>query len=586
MAALSYEILTDPVPLQVSGSDDAQASVAGTVYIVVSNPTTSWVPWYEIEVVLPCGKEAGDLTDRPEAIKTGMEPYSVRFGDVPKDDWDAGTRTFKVSAPLGGLFTPGDSLVLSLDGFPVSDKEGLVRLTVNETSGGDPGDAVRTHHLTLSLLKRAPKTPRNFRPREALVDGGADVVLAWDGPDTLTYTIEGPDGLSVPVPQRSGPDWRWSPGPDDAPLRDATYTLVATSPDGRQPGYFLTTTVAVRRPEFEAVTATQGLFAPRIEGTTDKGVIVLTGDGVEVLAADGEPGLVSAGKADVEGVTTRWVRGRDADAGWIEFPAAGLNVFRGEGDRKWGTVAADKADLNGINTSWVRGRDDSAGWIEFPANGLNVFRAEGDRKWGTVAADKADLNGINTAWVQGRDTTAGWIEFPAAGVNVFRGEGDRQWGTVAADKADLNDLVTDRARVKDRLTLDGGLTVTDVLETQNGPSRLIVHGRLDAQGELSAAQNATIGGELSVSGELRAALGVEVAGTVVASDLTVRDKLRTNHERFKLIVEGESLFREQTNANGGLSVRNEHAGWLLHANGEQVSIQGNLRVHGAFRSDT
>ncbi|MFJ5025835.1 hypothetical protein [Streptomyces goshikiensis] len=540
MAALSYEILTDPVPLQTSGSDDAQTSVAGTVYIVVSNPTTDWVPWYQIEVVLPCGKEAGDLTDRPDMIKTGIEPYAVRFGDVPKDEWDAGTRTFTVSAALGGLFTPGDSMVLSLDGFPVSDKEGLVRLMVNEISGGDPGDGVRTHPLTLSLLKRAPKTPRNFRPEEALVDGGENVVLVWDGPDTLTYTIEGPDGLSVPVPQRSGPDWRWSPGPDDAPLRDATYTLVATSPDGRQPGCFLTTTVAVRRPEFEAVTATQGLFAPRIEGTTDKGVIVLTEDGVEVLAADGEPGLVSAGKADVEGVTTRWVRGRDAAAGWIEFPAAGLNVFRGEGDRKWGTVAADKADLNGINT----------------------------------------------AWVQGRDAAAGWIEFPAAGVNVFRGEGDRQWGTVAADKADLNDLVTDRARVKDRLTLDGGLTVTDVLETQSGPSRLIVHGRLDAEGELSAAQNASIGGELSVNGELRASQSAEIAGTVVASDLTVRGKLRTNHEQFKLIVEGESLFREQANANGGLAVRNEHAGWLVHAKGEQVSIQGDLRVHGAFRSDS
>ncbi|MGW1937942.1 hypothetical protein [Streptomyces goshikiensis] len=540
MAALSYEILTDPVPLQTSGSDDAQTSVAGTVYIVVSNPTTDWVPWYQIEVVLPCGKEAGDLTDRPDMIKTGIEPYAVRFGDVPKDEWDAGTRTFTVSAALGGLFTPGDSMVLSLDGFPVSDKEGLVRLTVNEISGGDPGDGVRTHPLTLSLLKRAPKAPRNFRPEEALVDGGENVVLVWDGPDTLTYTIEGPDGLSVPVPQRSGPDWRWSPGPGDAPLRDATYTLVATSPDGRQPGYFLTTTVAVRRPEFEAVTATQGLFAPRIEGTTDKGVIVLTEDGVEVLAADGEPGLVSAGKADVEGVTTRWVRGRDAAAGWIEFPAAGLNVFRGEGDRKWGTVAADKADLNGINT----------------------------------------------AWVQGRDAAAGWIEFPAAGVNVFRGEGDRQWGTVAADKADLNDLVTDRARVKDRLTLDGGLTVTDVLETQSGPSRLIVHGRLDAEGELSAAQNASIGGELSVNGELRVSQSAEIAGAVVASDLTVRGKLRTNHEQFKLIVEGESLFREQANANGGLAVRNEHAGWLVHAKGEQVSIQGDLRVHGAFRSDS
>lgn len=139
MAALSYEILTDPVPLRTSGSDDAQTSVAGTVYIVVSNPTTDWVPWYQIEVVLPCGKEAGDLTDRPDMIKTGIEPYAVRFGDVPKDEWDASTRTFTVSAALGGLFTPGDSMVLSLDGFPVSDKEGLVRLTVNEISGGDPG---------------------------------------------------------------------------------------------------------------------------------------------------------------------------------------------------------------------------------------------------------------------------------------------------------------------------------------------------------------------------------------------------------------------------------------------------------------
>ncbi|GAA3061085.1 hypothetical protein GCM10020254_01130 [Streptomyces goshikiensis] len=162
MAALSYEILTDPVPLQTSGSDDAQTSVAGTVYIVVSNPTTHWVPWYQIEVVLPCGKEAGDLTDRPDMIKTGIEPYAVRFGDVPKDEWDAGTRTFTVSAALGGLFTPGDSMVLSLDGFPVSDKEGLVRLTVNEISGGDPGG-------------RGAHPPPDPEPAEARAEGTAQL---------------------------------------------------------------------------------------------------------------------------------------------------------------------------------------------------------------------------------------------------------------------------------------------------------------------------------------------------------------------------------------------------------------------------
>ncbi|MEU8928041.1 hypothetical protein AB0D10_45310 [Kitasatospora sp. NPDC048545] len=35
---------------------------------------------------------------------------------------------------------------------------------------------------------------------------------------------------------------------------------------------------------------------------------------------------------------------------------------------------------------------------------------------------------------------------------------------------------THRARVRERLTLQGGLTVDNVLETQDGPPRLLVHG--------------------------------------------------------------------------------------------------------------
>ncbi|MFF4267129.1 hypothetical protein ACFY7Y_36055 [Streptomyces virginiae] len=59
----------------------------------------------------------------------------------------------------------------------------------------------------------------------------------------------------------------------------------------------------------------------------------------------------------------------------------------------------------------------------------------------------------------GRESDAGWIEFPASGMNVFQGAGSRQWGTVAAGTADLNDLATHRAQVKERLTLQGGLSV-------------------------------------------------------------------------------------------------------------------------------
>ncbi|MBC3841888.1 hypothetical protein GXW82_21820 [Streptacidiphilus sp. 4-A2] len=183
---------------------------------------------------------------------------------------------------------------------------------------------------------------------------------------------------------------------------------------------------------------------------------------------------------------------------------------------------------------------------------MNV-RKDGTREWGTVAAHRADLDGINTKWVQGPTAGDGWIDFPPAGLNVFQGAGDHQWGTVAAGKADLNDLLTRRGQIKERLTLQGGLTVDNVLETQDGPPRLIVHGRLDAEGEVNANRGVVVGGDLSTNGILR--------------------------------VHGESRFQGKVNANGHLSVRNGGA-WILHTNDGQVSIQGDLRVHGAFRSDS
>ncbi|WP_327739080.1 hypothetical protein OG749_40175 [Streptomyces nojiriensis] len=51
---------------------------------------------------------------------------------------------------------------------------------------------VRKNPVTLSLLKQRPKVPRNFRAKRSLVAGGQDVVLQWDGPDTLAYRIQGP----------------------------------------------------------------------------------------------------------------------------------------------------------------------------------------------------------------------------------------------------------------------------------------------------------------------------------------------------------------------------------------------------------
>ncbi|MFJ2609651.1 hypothetical protein ACIO13_32420 [Streptomyces sp. NPDC087425] len=579
MASLSYEILTDPAPLQVSGAGPDEQSV-GTVYLVISNPTTTLVPWYSIEVRVPWGNEAGDLTLDPRDIDARVEKdYDLKYGDTPRSRWDEMAGVLTLSAPLGGRFSAGDSMVVVLDNFPVSDKEGLVLLSVEETSGRD--EDMRDHPLTLSLLKQAPKVPRNFRPDPALVDTGANVVLRWDGPATLTYEIQHPDGTRELVAPGTGPGWEWSPSPDDAPQRDATYTLIATSNGGRQPGYFLTTSVALRRPEFESVTATDGLYTPWVEGTTDRGRVVLSARGAEIRDASGAPGVVAAAEAEVDGVRTTWIRGRSSDAGWVEFPATGVNVFQGPGDRRLGTVTADRADLNGVHTTWVRGVGGDAGWIEFPASGMNVFQGTGDRQWGTVAADKADLNGIHTKWVQGRGGNAGWVEFPSSGMNVFQGAGDRQWGTVAADEADVNGIHTKWVQGRDG---DAGW----VEFPSSGVN--VFRGAGDRQWGTVAADKADLNslatGQAQVKERLALQGDLDVAGAVVAADLTARGKLTTDHENGSLIVHGQSVFHGKVNANQHLSVRNEGVGWIMHTNDGQIAVQGNLRVHGAFRSDS
>ncbi|WP_406179611.1 PIG-L deacetylase family protein [Streptomyces sp. NBC_01006] len=355
-----------------------------------------------------------------------------------------------------------------------------------------------------SLAKKYPGASHKFSA------GWLDVTATHKACSDAAYRLKGASG------------WEWSPKAGQEPKRDATYILMATSPGSQQPGSFLTTTVHLRSPEFESVTATTGVHTPWVEGTQNRGRVTFTTRGAQFQDDAQALGTVAAATADVETVTATWVRGRDSGAGWIRFPSDGIKVGHGAGG-DLGTVTADKISVNGINTQWVGDRDAGKGWIEFPQSGVSV-RKDGNQEWGTVAADKADLNGINTKWVQGRTAADGWIEFPAAGLNVFQGAENRQWGTVAADKADLNDLITHRAQVKERLTLQGGLTVDNVLETQDGPPRLIVH--------------------------------------------------------------AESEFEGKVNANGHLSVRNADVGWIMHTRDDLVAINGDLRVHGALRSDS
>ncbi|MER6360302.1 polymer-forming cytoskeletal protein [Kitasatospora sp. NPDC001527] len=662
-ALLKYEIVTDPTSLQVS--TDGVPSV-GTVYVIASNTHQAAVDWEYIDIEVPVGKDAEHLTDNPAAIratvsKTGNRKWRV----TPTVVWDGQDR-FRAKDPGEDKVTlrGHEALVLKLENIPVSGVEGLVLLTIHEKAeGGDNVVAERSGHYTtvLGVAKQTSKAPRNFRAEKSLlnVDAGETLVLEWDGPSNLDYwvldaegapiehivaSLQGPvvqDGYSVVV---------------DTPKRGTTYTLVAAAAgaDRTQAGFFLTTTVHARIPEFES-----GTRALWIEGTAARGRVGFVADGVEIRTDAHAPGRVAADSADVQSVKTVLVRGRGDADGWIDFPETGIDVFHGlqrdlgtvdadtvrtrlvhgreEADggidfprsginvfrgpqREAGNVTAHLADVDGVKTRWVQGRDDSAGWIDFPDAGINVFHGS-QRDLGTVTA-----HGVHSAWVQGPDGSAGWIEFPPAGLNVFKGEGSRQWGTVAAGKADLDDLLTARAVVKERLTIQGGLTVGDVLETQEGPARLVVHGRLEAQDEVHAGRDLVVDGSLTVHGDVRPLRNLEVGGTVSAGDLTVGGKLTTsgdyaltvhgdsvfegkvnanrhlsvrgesgwilhvNDEKLAIQgdfwVSGQSLFHGKVNANDHLSVRSKSAGWILHTNDDKVAIQADLRVHGAFRADS
>ncbi|MDF3294357.1 hypothetical protein [Streptomyces silvisoli] len=452
--------------------------------MIVSNTHQSDVKWEFIDVEIPVGSGGGDLTSNPTAISASIAPdYSVWLEPAPVFGWDSTLGRFRAHSPSGGRLTLPDqgSLVLKLEDISVSSVEGLVRLKVYERSGGgDDNIPIRRADFatTLGLVKQAPKIPRNFRPEKKSlvdVDAGGNVVLKWEGPDNLDYWIRDPDGSEVLArsaaqgPRVTQQPYTWSP--PSAPKRGTTYTLIAgtTSAGQQQQGYFLTTTVHARVPEFDSGTRT-----PWVEGTPNKSRVTFSAQGAEIRNATG-----------------------------------GL-----------GTVEADKVEVNGVRTKWVWGRNDSDGWIEFPQSGVNVFNGQ-QRNWGTVAADKADVNGVNTKWVQGRNASDGWIDFPKSGLRVR--DGQNNLGVLEAGKAVLNDLLTDQGQVKGPLTVKGGMNLShgSVPIFTTYPERTLFHGVNEFKKWTLFDDGIVV--EMNKVETIR--IGKEIKSMLVACDLQVQGQL-------------------------------------------------------------
>ncbi|MFI8339134.1 hypothetical protein ACIF8W_03500 [Streptomyces sp. NPDC085639] len=134
-----------------------------------------------------------------------------------------------VTARPNALFQEAGSKALVLDGFPVSGASGLGLLHALERTAN--GARVQKNPVILSLLKQLPEVPRTFRAKQSPVATGQDVILQWDGPDTLVHRIQGPDGSPATVtPTPGATGWQGSPAAGHEPKRDATYTLIATPP--------------------------------------------------------------------------------------------------------------------------------------------------------------------------------------------------------------------------------------------------------------------------------------------------------------------------------------------------------------------
>ncbi|MEV4250740.1 hypothetical protein AB0J63_46015 [Streptosporangium canum] len=380
MTLLTYTVLTDPAPLEASA---AGRPSTGTVYLLVTNTGQQPAYWSTITVEVPVGNRAGDLTltsnfnkinPKGECVGPGTGPGTRPSVKVQRQSPNA----FQATATGGPIrFRTGDYMVLTLEN--VTAAAGLAVLTVTDNAGTA---APKTRNLSISsvaVVKTASKElpPHSFHPDNAMVDAGTKITLSWQGPAGFRYEITYP-GASQPVPVSGG---SWSP---PVPKRATTYILTATDPTGQQ--HFLTTTVQVRNPELETLTATTEIKTPRVQGTATNWGLTITGTGAEISNDSGVKGPLTAGRAVFDGVLTGYVEGPNSGEGVITFLQGGVKVWGAGGSSDPGTLHAGEATFNGVATGYVKGLNVTDGALTFVWAGAKVVVSPGSAYSGVMHA--------------------------------------------------------------------------------------------------------------------------------------------------------------------------------------------------------
>ncbi|WP_214327524.1 hypothetical protein [Nonomuraea sediminis] len=141
MTALTYTILTDPATLEASAAW-RKATSKGTVYLVVTNPGRA-VDWSQIEVNVPLGNDAGDLTPDSTINVRGEYVDPVTGREEVNIQWQ-GNGSFRITPQVGftARFDLAGHMVLTLEDFTVAAMAGVAVLTVTEITRDKRGGRI------------------------------------------------------------------------------------------------------------------------------------------------------------------------------------------------------------------------------------------------------------------------------------------------------------------------------------------------------------------------------------------------------------------------------------------------------------
>ncbi|MGX1761636.1 hypothetical protein ACWIG5_32795 [Streptomyces lydicus] len=234
---LSYQITTDPSPLEASPENPQTPEEIGEVIISVGrqDPIPADVEWIRVHV--PAGTMAVDLATDLAKIspRISLTGWTIRL--------DAAAKEF-VCKPTGSHDTigPDRGFTIQLSDIPISRKIGTAPVTVTERSR--TGNSSFQERVTAFNLGKFPAGfyLRNFLCEPSIIDNGGDVKLTWERSTNATYELLYP-GCDRDVTNRTSIDIKGIKS-------DTTFYLRATTGDPTNPVIrILSAQVTVLKPD-------------------------------------------------------------------------------------------------------------------------------------------------------------------------------------------------------------------------------------------------------------------------------------------------------------------------------------------------